>query len=855
MNQMQQQMPEEQAKLQNPGQIVQEQIAAQQPVYSPGMEADYPGALDVLFPVARENKDLVNFAYYLYKQELNRAPQDDGEWVGIDQAVNFCDCNKSRSTNNLMNASRLEQLYLTDMFTDRYGILWSKKENFSQEVQNRCGTCSFGDAEGVAFCPYRFCHLVVSAAKELQISPEKLFADILGEDLIPFRGTTVHKLDAEIPAEDLQGIHAKSAHSAYLLLAGKLLHVSRIEDATVYYSHVPLCRGDQKTSFLAPMIDLWKTGSGVACTLQVNDKVGLLHGKTEGCKKCGYVQCPHKLAAYFCYLGSKYRVDPIDLAYHVAKSNTYAGISMRDNFQFNRYLEAIKAAPMREASKDELIKMFHFIAGRRVNSAIPFLPFNLALSSPDKEKSNEIVDLFCNALWHFDYYRRGHDNTKRKELYLSSLTFGELCSEYQQANPGTTMILHDVFLLSEDKDFTAGYHRLLKIMEDRREAVMSVLMGEKEELAAFLAKFPAFRKIFTKGLEMVNMDSDAILDALVDKLTQTFTIPEEVHQNLEQYIRLTYPASAKQGMEYVADLYENLLFNHYNYDVNANAELRRSDIPYVEPPRSEQEIFEEINRLTGLENVKQEMRNVHDLIKFNIKMENNKKNPVNMHMVFTGNPGTGKTTVARLMAEILYSIGFIQENKLVMCSAKDLIGEYMGQTTPKTAKKCEQAYNGVLFIDEAYQLNPASSDRGGEYREECIAELIQQMENNRDRLVVIFAGYTQEMEDFLNRANTGLRSRIGKTIHFPDYSAAELLEIFTKIVKDGGMKLGEGVAIKALDIFKNAKADAQRFGNARFARNLYERSLLQHAAITANLDKDDPALRILQRDELTLPGG
>jgi AAA+ superfamily predicted ATPase len=222
-------------------------------------------------------------------------------------------------------------------------------------------------------------------------------------------------------------------------------------------------------------------------------------------------------------------------------------------------------------------------------------------------------------------------------------------------------------------------------------------------------------------------------------------------------------------------------------------------------------------------------------------------------MVFTGNPGTGKTTVARLTAEILHSIGFIQENKLVVCSAKDLIGEYVGQTAPQTAKKCEEAYNGVLFIDEAYQLNPYTSNHADVFKEECIAELIQQMENNRDRLVVIFAGYTQEMEEFLNRANTGLRSRIGKIIDFPDYTVDELLDIFVKIVTKNGMELGEGAAAKAATIFERAIVDTSRFGNARYARNLYERSLMQHAAVTANLEGDDPALRILQSDEIVPP--
>lgn len=835
----------------------QAQVVQEEQHNSVSIHVDYPAVLTGLMPVARDNKDLVNFAYYLYKQELVAEHQhNDEEWIGIRQKTNFCNCTQWRSGDKEMDLSKLDQLYTVDIFPlCWYTALWEKKENLSQNVLDRCRYCKGNSGEEFPFCPYFLCYVIVNAAKIYEISPETIFDDILGENKINVRGRSVNIIAPAIPIEDVQGINTKSAYGAHLLLAGNMVSIHSIEEDTVQYSHIPLCRGDLKKSVISDIISIWNTGSGVTCALNTADKTSLLYSKTEGCQKCSFEQCPHKLAAYFVQLGKKYDLDPIDLAYHVSTKSTYAGLNSKDNYQFDRYLVNIRKAPMREESKAEFVKMLHFIAGRKVNGSIPFLPFNLAISSPDKEKAHEIVDDFCNALWHFDYYRRGKDNTARKSLYLSTLSFDDLCAEYTDAHDGTTFILHDVFLLTDEEGmFYKGYHRLLKIMEDRRENVMSILIGDKEEIAAFFAVYPVFRsKIFTKNLEMVNMDSESILETLEDKLTQTLTISEELHQTLEQYIRATYPSSVKKDMVYVEDLYEKLLFNHYNHDVNADAALRRSDIPYVKPPRSEKEIFEELDGYIGLANVKQELRNVNNLVKFNLKMGNHNANAINLHMLFTGNPGTGKTSVARLTAEILYSIGFIQENKLVVCSAKDLIGEYMGQTTPKTAKKCEQAYNGVLFIDEAYQLNPYISNRVDEYREECIAELIQQMENNRDKLVVIFAGYTEEMEDFLNRANTGLRSRIGKTIHFPDYSSAELLEIFTKIVEKSGMKLGEGAKTKALEIFNMAKKDSQHFGNARFARNLYERSLLQHAAITANLDKDDPALRILQRDEITVP--
>ncbi|MBE6608394.1 MAG: AAA family ATPase [Ruminococcaceae bacterium] len=824
----------------------------------PDYNIDYTSILSTVFSIARNNKDITNFAYYLYKKQIvvENDYNNDKRWISFSQKVNFCDCTKWRSETVVMNYSKLEQLYTTDMFTDCYDYLWERKNNMPQGMFDRCRNCNGSSGENFEFCPYFLCYTIIKAAEVYNITPEKIFSDILGEDKIEFRGkyeVSAVSISA-IPAEELYNINAKSAYGAYLLLNSKMIALKSIEDTVVNYSYLSVCRGDKKSNCVSEMIDFWKTGSGISACINVADMTSVLYSKTDGCKKCGFEQCPHKLAAYFSYLGQKYNIDPIDLAYHIANNTTYAGLAVRDNYQFDKFLANVKKAPMKEESKAEFVKMIHFIAGRKVNWSIPFLPFNMIVSSPDKEKAHEIVADFYNALWHFDYFRRGQDNISRIDIYISSLTFDELCAEYKNANPATYFVVHDIHLLCDNDDFKAGYHKLLKIMEDRREAVMSAVIGEKTEISTFFATYPAFAsKIFTKTLEMINMDNESVLDALEDKLTKTFTIPEEVRQHLEQYISITYPSSVQQGMVYVDDLYEKLLFNHYNYDVNAGSELRRADIPFVKPPRSEQEIFEEINNLTGLADVKRELKAVNDLVKFNIKMGEGSKNAVNMHMVFTGNPGTGKTTVARLTAEILYSIGFIQENKLVVCSAKDLIGEYTGWTTPKTARKCEQAYNGVLFIDEAYQLNPYTSNQADTFKEECIAELIQQMENNRDKLVVIFAGYTDEMEEFLNRANTGLRSRIGKTIDFPDYSSSELLEIFTNIVERAGLKLSDGAALKALEIFENARKDSQRFGNARYARNLYERSLLQHAAITANLDKNDPELKILKRDEITIP--
>jgi AAA+ superfamily predicted ATPase len=204
----------------------------------------------------------------------------------------------------------------------------------------------------------------------------------------------------------------------------------------------------------------------------------------------------------------------------------------------------------------------------------------------------------------------------------------------------------------------------------------------------------------------------------------------------------------------------------------------------------------------------------------------------NLHMVFLGNPGTGKTTVARMVAGILYNLGYIEQNKLIEVSAKDLIGQYVGQTAPKTMGVIEKALGGVLFIDEAYSLASKPGTSGSQFNEECIATLIQAMENYRDNLVVIFAGYTKEMDAFL-KSNSGIVSRIGYTMDFKDYTVDELIEIFKSMFKKSGFTVEKSAIEKAKEVIEEYR-HTEGFGNARFVRNLYEKAIIKHATNTQN---------------------
>lgn len=195
---------------------------------------------------------------------------------------------------------------------------------------------------------------------------------------------------------------------------------------------------------------------------------------------------------------------------------------------------------------------------------------------------------------------------------------------------------------------------------------------------------------------------------------------------------------------------------------------------------------------------------------------------ISQHLVFHGNPGTGKTTVARLLAEAYRAMGLLERGHLVEVDRAGLVGQYVGHTAAKTNKAVKDAIGGVLFIDEAYALAP-SNLIGHDYGAEAIETLLKRMEDHRDRLVVITAGYPKLMNAFLN-SNPGLRSRFSREIEFPDYTTEELVVITEKMATNGEYRLGSGTHEALTLIFESTMRD-ERFGNARVSRTLFEQAI------------------------------
>ena len=205
---------------------------------------------------------------------------------------------------------------------------------------------------------------------------------------------------------------------------------------------------------------------------------------------------------------------------------------------------------------------------------------------------------------------------------------------------------------------------------------------------------------------------------------------------------------------------------------------------------------------------------------------------ISYHCVFTGNPGTGKTTVARIVAGIYKDLGILKKGHLVETDRSGLVAEYVGQTAVKTNKIIDTALDGVLFIDEAYSLVEGGN---GDFGKEAISTLVKRMEDDRDRLVVILAGYANEMEIFIE-SNPGLRSRFNRYIHFEDYTAKELMQIYKGMIEKYDFKVtpnAEELIQKHLE--KCVSRKEKDFGNARYVRNLFERTIKAQAVRLADI--------------------
>ena len=272
------------------------------------------------------------------------------------------------------------------------------------------------------------------------------------------------------------------------------------------------------------------------------------------------------------------------------------------------------------------------------------------------------------------------------------------------------------------------------------------------------------------------------------------------------------------------------------------------------PPKEKiEDLLAELDGYVGMDAIKEEVRSLINMVQvYKLRRENDlPTTDMSLHMVFSGNPGTGKTTVARIMARIYHSLDILSKGQLVEVDRSGLVAGYVGQTALKTQKVIEKAMGGVLFIDEAYALNGKSEN---DFGQEAIDTILKAMEDHRDDLVVIVAGYTELMDRFIH-SNPGLESRFNRFLMFEDYTPEQMVAIFKMQCKKGCYVLAEGTEELVRDFISEESAD-DSFGNARGVRNLFEHILVAQNNRLAKMEQvtREDLMQILPEDVLRARG-
>ena len=470
-----------------------------------------------------------------------------------------------------------------------------------------------------------------------------------------------------------------------------------------------------------------------------------------------------------------------------------------------------------DESKELLKKIIEYM--RKYNEGIEtnYIPFNILIEANNKETKQELIYILEQASINFNYIK----NNNKKQISLINLgkDINYDCGFITITNlKGINNI--------DSKEQTNLFNNLEEFLE-KEEKTTTLVLGTKEEISTFfLGREIILNKYFNFRIIGINPDIQDIYDYILENIN----IEDSLKPELLDYITKTY--NQDDYVEYRNNLIKYISFN--------------KELPKLEEKKSLEEIFKDLNDLVGLEKVKKVLYDLVDVISLKEKAKDLTIKDMNLHMVFLGNPGTGKTTIARIISNILYNLGYIKENKLIEVSSKDLVGEYVGQTAPKTMDVINKSLNGVLFIDEAYSLAVKGENS---YNAEAIATLIQAMENYRDKLVVIFAGYTNEMQDFLN-SNSGIVSRIGYTLEFDDYTTDELVKIFNGFATKNGFIVSDE-AVEYLKDVINENRNTKNFGNARFVRNIYEKTVIKHATNVKN-KKQNKILKTITKDDISI---
>lgn len=420
----------------------------------------------------------------------------------------------------------------------------------------------------------------------------------------------------------------------------------------------------------------------------------------------------------------------------------------------------------------------------------------------------------------------GHTEEKTKEIIESA--------------QGGVLFVDEAYALASEtgNDFgKEAINTLIKAMEDKRGDFTVILAGYKDEMRDLIRMNPGFQSRVNMEIMFEDYDTDELIDIAKfiakeqryemdalsvkaflkriesEQVSEHFSNARSVRNIIEQAIReKAFRLTAEDMTEE-----ELTVLKPLDFGVDLSGE----------DTMSLQTLMNTMENMIGLDNVKDMIKKIVSFVNLQKMREekNMKVEQVPLHLIFEGNPGTGKTTIARLFSQMLRELGILKKGHIVEVTKDDLVSGYVGQSGPKTLKKIKEAYGGVLFIDEAYSLNGDSNSFGSE----AINTLIKEMEDHRDKFVVIMAGYSNEMATLLN-TNSGLKSRFNYNIHFDDYSPQQLINILKSLVDVGNYRITEEALDFMNEVFNTSYHQRDKnFGNGRLVRKAFEEIKMKQA--------------------------
>ena len=560
----------------------------------------------------------------------------------------------------------------------------------------------------------------------------------------------------------------------------------------------------------------------------------------------------YKLSAYYTYLTKIEKINVLAQLRKYLQTKNKDKISNRSKYFNELTLNKVDKLSCNKETKNKIKGLFNYVLNYNYSTPTPFVPINIVMYTEDREMAVRISELIGEYMWFFLYLK---DSTRYYEYSMNEIISDKniINRMYVDVVNGKANLKYGILrimdfqniIYASDKDQNIILNLLAEKILKNNSRMVTMIYGNKDIIKGILDKHPILSEnLFNVELNLDELNIDEVYNIVIERLALTEKLTPEIKDKIYNYIKLSYGSSELKNTEYAKVLFNKIVLNeNRTFNSNQKHELSLEDIPNLYNVRDLPEILSELNNMIGLEKIKKQINNLVSLLKFN-KKANIDISKFNLHMVFTGNPGTGKTTVARLLSDILYNLGYTKKNKLVEVSAKDLIAEYVGQTAGKTYNVLKSAFGGVLFIDEAYSIVEAGANAS--FASDCMTTILKVMEDQKDNIIVIFAGYEKQMENFI-KFNPGLKSRIGYTIKFDDYTKQELVDIFKQLLDKNNLKITEEALTKVDRIIENSKK-IEDFGNARYINQIYQDILIEHSKNVEDVDVKDDLMTIKEED-------